>query len=145
MSQEKSEMFMKRLLDLSTVRRTVGLTMGAVLIAGTSAFAQPFTTPGGVVWDCTLSGHRTGLAQLLFTAPDEGSAGTLFAFELIIPKNQSTSPNEATDSRGGSGDSRQGTGNTNSTGSSTITNLFGAALFTGQWNFDAKGRIIGNL
>jgi hypothetical protein len=121
---------------------------GALLIGTAEGLAQPFTTPGGMVWDCVLSGHRNGLAQLLFTAPDGATPGTLFAFELIVPKNeQATVTDRSISSDRDITDTRLGGSSTNSAGgsSSGSTNLFGAALFTGQWNFDVKGRIIGNL
>jgi hypothetical protein len=136
----------------NAIRRTGAAYLaatGACLIGTAESQAQPFTTPGGLVWDCNLSGHRNGLAQLLFTAPEGSTPGTLFAFELIIPKNQSASVSEGIASDRDPTITRLsgGGGSTNSPGgsSSGSTNLFGAALFTGQWNFDSKGRIIGNL
>jgi len=123
------------------------IAASSALLMGTSqSLAQPFVTPGGIVWDCTMSGSRNGLAQLAFGAlPGDGTPGAFSSFELIVLKNHSTSPNQATDSRGPTGDGRQGTP-TNSTVTPAFTNIFGAGVFDGGlWNFDVNGRIIGTF
>src|SRR5437773_12250235 len=109
------------------LRRSAAAIAASLLLGGLTALAQPFALPDGD-WDCTMSGGRSGLAQISF------AGNTFTIFEILVPKRVVVNTS-FTESRGADGDSRGGPTGGGVTNHAS-TNLFGAGGLTGPWNFD---------
>src|SRR5438105_6449637 len=101
--------------------------MAVLLMAGAlapSAPARPFDSPVGM-WDCVLSGNRTGTGYIEFL-----DDGTFDGFEIIVPNN--TAPP-------GFGSGRitpSERGDTLQPPNSKGAQVFGVQFVTGPWFFD---------
>ena len=96
----------------------------------------------GPAWDLTISGQARGVAQIVFDAN-----GTLSGQVHLETRKKVKGGSADFDDRGGvNPEDRGGATGTNSSSSSSITNIFGSFGIDGRWGFDpATQRIIGYL
>lgn len=110
------------------------ILLGALVLAlcGNGTPLQAQSSPVGD-WDFVLSGNQRGVAQVTFA-----NDFTLSGIEIITvkpirstetPEDDSDERNPSTETGGGSTD--------------PVTNYYGAAVLTGVWTYDAKGKVIG--
>src|SRR5262245_54633035 len=105
----------------------------SVLVSSASGAPSPVGT-----WDCLLSGHRTGTAYFQFF-----DDGTFFVLETLVPNKPRV--NETGEARNdGDADLRSGT-HTPTVKPPLSQQLFGIGAVDGLWDFDNKGRIIGEF
>lgn len=112
------------------------LTLGAVLLLGALGAihaAQP-GSPVGTVWDCLISGNRSGIAYLSFS-----NNGTLGGYEILVPQ-PIVSPHTVLVT---TALPSNGLGVRPPVTNSITTNIFGSFPVNGLWGFDSQGRIIG--
>ena len=117
----------------------------SLVAAAESALAQGNSPTG--TWDCVISGTRNGLASLVFSSDTNG--GTFNGFEIIVPKG---TPSPRTSliaglvaGLGSNGLSPKRGDNSNDNSNGTNFFIFGASPVSGNWAFDAKGRIVGSF
>lgn len=103
-----------------------------LLVLGLVPAVQAQKSPVGT-WDCVISGHRSGLAYLIFS-----TNFTFTGFEMLVPDQPST----PVDVRGGENIGRTGPITNNPPAEPQI---FGSLVVSGPWSFDNKGRVIGFL
>ena len=109
----------------------------ACLLLLSSAAAGPASPVG--VWDCVLSGHRTGTAYFEFD-----DDGTFFVVEALVPnKPKPGEVAEARNDRNGGGDATRGGFTTPDPAFQPSPQIFGSEVTDGRWFLDNKGRLIG--
>jgi hypothetical protein len=109
-----------------------GMLFAAYLVGNPTIAGAQFISPEGT-WDFVIGGSgQQGLAAITFSADN-----TFVGHEMLVPKSTAV----ATDSGRGNVDSdREPT----EAGTTVTTNLFGYSPISGNWFFNAEGRVIGN-
>ena len=119
-----------------------GLAFVLVLSGSSASTRAQDNSPEGR-WDCVISGTRSGLAYLVFSANTNG--GTFEGFSIIVPKTE-TSPRTSLISGMVAGLGSNGLGpRPGQNQSGTNLSIFGSGPVTGPWAFDNKGRIVGSF
>ena len=124
------------------LQRSIGraaAVLGLIVLGASAAHAQtPPASPVGV-WDCNITGSRSGLALMEFFVD-----GTFVIEEIVVPAPP-RSPSSPAESTGrGTGGGRNGTGGSGGTNFTILsTNLFGHEITTGRWGYDSRGNLIG--
>lgn len=108
------------------------LATAALLCLG-AGVSQAQNSPVGL-WDCVLSGNRTGTAYIEFF-----NDNTFSVVEVIVPNNSSSSSSSGRTSNSG------GRGGPTQTPNTKGPQIFGAQAANGPWFFDTKGRVIGSF
>jgi hypothetical protein len=124
--------------------RCIAATLLALLLGATALPSQAqFNSPIGT-WDCVLSGGgQKGIVFLTFTN-ELNDQGVFKLYGHMIVTSPGGVGGGSDDDEGRGGDSGRGDTTDNSDGGDT-TRFVGFDRVTGQWTFDANGRIIGNL
>jgi hypothetical protein len=104
------------------------LSVIGLLSASALPAAVLFNSPVGS-WDFVESGNRSGIAFITF-ADDN----TLSGYEIIVPRVRTNTVAEAVNGSPGAGPAP---------GPGTSANLFGFVPFSGLWNYDVRGQVIG--
>lgn len=123
-----------RMKNTLSVAVAVAGMLFSSLATGRAATGDP---SGGTnfIWDCVLSGHRSGLACLIFS-----NDFTFGGYEMLVPN----APTVDNNPRGPNTDiGRNGSSTSNSVNSAE--QIFGSIVIGGLWTFDNKGRVIGFL
>ncbi len=139
---------MKTNLPLPSIlrRSLLPAALAAIAISTSSGPALALTnTPTGTspagVWDCVMSGVRTGVACLIFS-----NDFTFSAYEVLVPNGPKLpSTSSANNSRGpNTGIGRApGTSSSDTNTGPAGTPIYGFEVTTNNWTYDSQGRVFG--
>ena len=128
--------------------RRHALTAALAALAGVATLAQAatFNSPVGK-WDCLMSGGgQEGITVIEFFDTGSPTGRTFYGYQLL-----STTPKKAKSSGGRSPGQKQpdiearGWPDSSVDSTSSTTNLFGLNDFSGPWDYDSSGRVVGQF